>query len=277
MPQLSHITDFAGLLTRILDVGEHFTIYFCVQEKGLAQWAIRPNERRPRHVLYVPESDPLEGTVEGKLVRVEPGQVLWVQPNVLFDLTAISPTRNISLGVCRFDMHDTRVMRLPEDFYIGMRPDGDGILEELLPRHEAKTAIDQLRHRAVLARVLCRTFIEPLEQQVTGLSMPVRRRLLEFMTKNIRQRFGIRELAAEVGMNPSYLSRQFHLSFGSAPRAYIMQLRIHHASSYLLASDDSIAAVAERFGYDGVFLFSRQFHQVMGRSPSAWRKRQGAR
>ena len=276
MPLPSHVVDFTGLITRVLDVREHFTIYFCVQEKGLAQWAIRLTERRPRHILYVPESDPIEGQVEGKTVRVEPGHVLWVQPNTLFEIGIVSSSRNISFGVCRFDMHDARTMRLADDFLIGKRPDGEGVLEELMPSHAVEPTLEPLRRRAVLARILCRTFIEP-QTPTSGLSMSVRRQLIKFMTKNIRRRFSIRELAAEVGMNPQYLSRQFHLSFGSAPRAYVMEMRIHHASSYLLASDDSIAAVADRFGYDGVFLFSRQFRQVMGYSPSTWRKRQDAR
>ena len=76
-------------------------------------------------------------------------------------------------------------------------------------------------------------------------------------------------------MNADYLSRQFRRSFGVAPKIFITRMRIRHASNYLLASNDDIVAVAERFGYDDIFLFSRQFRQVMGQSPRVWRKHTG--
>jgi len=96
------------------------------------------------------------------------------------------------------------------------------------------------------------------------------------MQRNLQRRFGIHELAKDVGMNAAYLSQRFRLAFGIAPRSYIMRLRIERAANLLLASDGRIEAIAQRFGYDSVFLFSRQFRQVMGQSPTAWRRR-GAR
>lgn len=271
-------TDLSGLVFRLLDVREPFSLYFCVQERGLPEWTIRHPRRTPYHLLYVPDSDPIVGTVDGQSVRVDPGQVLWVQPFAIFDLTALGPSRNISLSVCRFDLSDTLILRLEESFCFGRRPEGEALLEELMPGHELGGAVDLMFRRAVLARILCRSFIEAdAPGGGNGLRAPLRCQLQAYMTKNIQRRFGIRELAAEAGMNPDYLSRQFRLSFGAAPKTYVMQLRIRHASSYLLASDDDIAAVAQRFGYDSVFLFSRQFHQVMGQSPSAWRTRAGSR
>jgi len=41
-------------------------------------------------------------------------------------------------------------------------------------------------------------------------------------------------------------------------------------------STASITEVAEEFGYDGLFRFSRQFREVMGCAPRTWRQRHQA-
>jgi len=270
-------TDLAGIMRRILDIHQPFNLYFCVQERGLPQWRVHRPESRPRHLFYVPESGPLVGAVDGETVRVDPGQVLWIQPGARFDLSIDRSPQDsgISLGVCRFDLLGKPLLRLPEPFRIGQRPDSQSLLDELMPGSDVGDAMMQpLVQRAVLARIVARCFVDQRQNAVTtALHATVRARLITFMQRNLHRRFGIRELAHDVGMNPAYLSLRFRLAFGVAPRSYIMRLRIQRAASFLLASDDRIEAVAERFGYDSVFLFSRQFRQVMGHSPSAWRRR----
>ena len=51
-----------------------------------------------------------------------------------------------------------------------------------------------------------------------------------------------------------------------------MRQRIQHAAAQL-GREDSISAVAERFGYDDLFLFSRQFRAVIGMNARAWIRR----
>ena len=272
-------TDMAGMLRRLIDPNQSFNLYFCVQERGLPQWRVGRPESQPRHLLYVPESGPLVGEVEGEMVRVQPGQVLWVQPDARFTLSIDRSPQDsgISLGVCRFDLLGKPVWRLAEPYRIGQRPDGESLLDELMPSSDLGDSINPLLRRAVLARILARCFVAGQASTATvALNPPVRARLAAFMQRNLHRRFGIHELANDVGMNPAYLSHRFRLSFGTAPRSYIMRLRIQRAASLLLATDDRIEAVAERFGYGSVFLFSRQFRQVMGQSPTAWRRR-GAR
>ena len=265
------------LVTRLLDLRRPFGLHYCVQERGLRKWSIRRELRQPYHLLYVPDSDPLIGSVNGHPVRVEPGEILWVQPFTMIDFEIPPPARNISISICRFELADDRIVRLIQDFRIGHRPEGEAVLDDLLPGHEMGATVDQLFQRAVLARILCRSFVEAeVPGGESGLTVSLRRQLMAFMTRNITRRFDIHELAAHVGMQADYFSRRFRRSFGVAPKSFIMRLRIRHASGYLLASNDGIAEVAERFGYDDIFLFSRQFRQVMGQSPRVWRTRTGS-
>jgi AraC-like DNA-binding protein len=201
--------------------------------------------------------------------------VLWIQPDARFVLSVDRSPQDtgISLGVCRFDLLGKPVLRLPEPYRIGQRPIGESLLDELMSGSDADDTIAPLMQRAVLARILARCFIaERSSATASVLNAAVRARIVAFMHSNLHRRFGIHELAHDVDMNPAYLSQRFRMAFGAAPRSYIMRLRIQRAANLLLASDDRIEAIAQRFGYDSVFLFSRQFRQVMGQSPTTWRR-----
>jgi AraC-like DNA-binding protein len=50
--------------------------------------------------------------------------------------------------------------------------------------------------------------------------------------------------------------------------------RIHRASQRLVAGEP-IGEITDAFGSDDLFLSSRQFRDIMGRSPSAWRAMDG--
>lgn len=264
------------LIERLVDPARPFVLFFAVQERGLRRWAIDHGTPRPHHVVYLPGSDPIIGTLDGKPVRVDPGQVLWCQPFTVWHLGVQPATGTTNLGVFRFDLADDQILRLPESGLIGPVPPGDSSLTELLPGHEVGGGLDHLHHRVTIARMLCHAAGRMGGSGGEGLDADQRRRILDWITRNLHGRFSIAELAKVVDLNPQYLSRRFREAFGQAPKTWIMHLRIRHAASHLLMSGDSVAATAERFGYDQVFLFSRQFHAVMGCTPSAWRARGGS-
>jgi AraC-like DNA-binding protein len=64
----------------------------------------------------------------------------------------------------------------------------------------------------------------------------------------------------------------FRRSFGVSPRRWLMQERIRLAARRLCDSTMSVSAIAQDFGYADVYPFSRQFKDVMGQSPLAYRR-----
>jgi AraC-like DNA-binding protein len=79
-------------------------------------------------------------------------------------------------------------------------------------------------------------------------------------------------LAAALGVSESTLRRKFTRATGMAPHAYILQLRIARARRLLGETDLPIKAVADRLGYRDVYFFSRQFRQLTGVPPAAYRR-----
>jgi len=79
-------------------------------------------------------------------------------------------------------------------------------------------------------------------------------------------------LSAELNMGLSTLRRKFRQATGSALHAYALQCRTQAARNLLGDSDLPIKTIAERLGYRDVYFFSRQFRQLTGISPAAYRR-----
>jgi AraC-like DNA-binding protein len=83
-------------------------------------------------------------------------------------------------------------------------------------------------------------------------------------------------LAERVGTSPSTLRRRFVEATGTSPHGYFLQCRAAAARELLGSTDLPVKAVAEQLGYRDVYFFSRQFRQLVGVPPAAYRRtRQG--
>ena len=109
-----------------------------------------------------------------------------------------------------------------------------------------------------------------------SLSRSQRVKLARLAREHAAERLIPRDLAAELDLSPDYFARLFHKSFGLSPRAWLVDQRIRHAAAALVNSTRSVSQIAADFGYDDVFLFSRQFKQVLGAGPRAYRNANGA-
>ncbi|MFD3400510.1 helix-turn-helix domain-containing protein [Kribbella sp. NPDC058693] len=82
----------------------------------------------------------------------------------------------------------------------------------------------------------------------------------------------LNELAAELGLSPSQLSRRFRAVRGITPVAYLRDLRLQKARELLTETNDTLQVVAEQAGYRSAFYLSRVFSSHTGQSPSAYRR-----
>ncbi len=106
----------------------------------------------------------------------------------------------------------------------------------------------------------------------SGLRM---QRVRRFIEMHAFEPIAIRDLAAEAGLSPFTLSRQFRSATGTSPYAYMLELRIARAKELLRATDGSIRTVAERVGFRDAAYFSRLFASTVGCPPSAYRDDRG--
>jgi len=96
---------------------------------------------------------------------------------------------------------------------------------------------------------------------------------IAYMKQNINEKFGIEELAAQQNISVSHYSRSFKQKTGSSPINYFNQLKIQKSCQYLYFTDRSIKEICTELGFEDQYYFSRLFRNVIGSSPSQYKKR----
>jgi AraC-like DNA-binding protein len=74
-------------------------------------------------------------------------------------------------------------------------------------------------------------------------------------------------------LSPYQLDQRIRSLFQLSVRQFLIKVRIDSACEQLARTDQPIAAIALDCGYSDQSAFSRQFRQVVGISPLAYRKR----
>jgi AraC-like DNA-binding protein len=73
-------------------------------------------------------------------------------------------------------------------------------------------------------------------------------------------------------MSPGHFSREFRRAFGEAPYSYLMTRRIERAMALLRQGDLSVTEVCFEVGCSSLGTFSTRFNELVGMSPSAYRR-----
>lgn len=80
------------------------------------------------------------------------------------------------------------------------------------------------------------------------------------------------DLAADVNMSASTLSRYFTRATGQTIRDTVRQLRLVRARQLLAGTDHSVAWIADASGYKNLSNFNRQFLRDIGMTPREYRR-----
>jgi AraC-like DNA-binding protein len=176
---------------------------------------------------------------------------------------------------------------LPRLFKIDMRHDPRAAwLESSLKFAAAEAADSRAGGTIVLARLsellfveAVRSCIEALPADQTGWLAGVRDRYvgraLSLLHAQSVHHWTVDELARKVGLSRSALAQRFTDLLGQPPMQYLARWRMQIAAQELRVGSKSLAAVAEKIGYESEAAFSRAFRREFGMPPAGWRRSQG--
>lgn len=108
------------------------------------------------------------------------------------------------------------------------------------------------------------------EQRLRDLK--VLRRVRDRIDRDYAQPLDVEALARGAHMSAGHLSREFKTAFGESPYGYLMTRRIERAMSLLRRGDLSVTEVCFAVGCSSLGTFSTRFTQLVGISPSAYRR-----
>jgi AraC-like DNA-binding protein len=192
--------------------------------------------------------------------------------------------------VCGFLACDARPFNplldnLPPIIKVGGRRNGDaGWLGQFIRVAMLESADKRAGGESVLARLSELMFIEvvrrhleslPPEQAgwLAGLRDPFVGKALSAIHADPARDWTIETLAKHAGLSRAALAERFAGLVGMPPMQYLARWRMQIAAGLLSSGTTNMAAIAAEIGYGSEAAFSRAFKKVVGRPPSAWRRR----
>ncbi len=170
---------------------------------------------------------------------------------------------------------------LPRVIHVSAR--AGGALEAFVQLAVAESTQPRPGGGCVLSRLSELMFVDVIRQYLetlppgrsdwlAGLRDPHVGRAITALHESPARDWTLETLAREVGLSRSALAERFTQFVGQPPMQYLANWRMQLAANHLLTSLDSVAAVAERVGYESEAAFSRAFKKAVGVPPSQWRK-----
>jgi AraC-like DNA-binding protein/quercetin dioxygenase-like cupin family protein len=234
---------------------------------------------KDEHLFYLVTEGAFRVDADGETTEAAVGDLLWIGPGVDFRCVRAG---DAPLTILRARLRLARagkVMVAPRPWRLFRGAHGAAVwFEPLIAEAFAPAEWSGPRTRGLLL-----AFFTELARVDAGGSTPAgcltpvqRTALIRHVAANPAERPTPRELAAVAGLSADYFARCFQRTFGQSPRRWLVEQRIRHAAQHLLETERRVGEVAREFGYADVFLFSRQFKAVTGRSPLRHRRLGGA-
>ncbi|WP_159886804.1 AraC family transcriptional regulator [Paenibacillus puerhi] len=98
------------------------------------------------------------------------------------------------------------------------------------------------------------------------------RRILQYINHNFTKNFTLQELSKELHLNKYYMCHCFKEVTGSTINNYVIGKRIEEAKKLLRTTDEPIAIISEKLGFNTAVHFSRSFKKSAGISPQYYRR-----
>ncbi|HEY3747763.1 MAG TPA: AraC family transcriptional regulator [Pseudonocardiaceae bacterium] len=98
-------------------------------------------------------------------------------------------------------------------------------------------------------------------------------RARDAMDRAYNQPLDIPTLARLAHVSPAHFIRTFRTTFGETPHRYLQRRRVERAMFLLRDTDRSVTEICDEVGFGSLGTFSRTFRDIVGESPTAYRKR----
>ena len=95
---------------------------------------------------------------------------------------------------------------------------------------------------------------------------------LRFIETHLQEPLAPEDVADSCGYSLSALQKLFRYAFHIGVKDYIARRRITSAARELLTTQDTVLAIALRYGYDSHEVFTRAFRRIWGETPSGFRR-----
>ncbi len=94
----------------------------------------------------------------------------------------------------------------------------------------------------------------------------------KYIYKNFQKPLTLEEVSAVASLSPTYFSKKFKATTGMGFKEYLNYVRLKHAQTALLTTNNTITDIALEYGFNDSNYFKDLFKKVYGKSPREFRK-----
>lgn len=232
------------------------------------QWRIG-TRTLDEHLIYLLLDGGMYARFEGAEYHCEAGDVFWLPPGCTHDFR-FDHRQHLHLYHCRFRLNPAPAVE-PAPLLVRRSQGLEAGWARLLSDWQMDLPLASHTTRALLATALVELVRHSQAEQGGGFSEARRAAIQRWLLATPPADWHPRGLARALGLSLDHCSRVFSTTYGCRPRTWLMRERIKRSTADLAETNASVAAIAEAWGWSDPFLYSRQFKQVLGHSPSAWR------
>lgn len=138
--------------------------------------------------------------------------------------------------------------------------------------HKIEATISTNAGMALMKEMVRKYCLLVKNHSMKGYSLLIRKVLTQ-IDYDLTADLGLKNLAAQLNVNPSYLSTLFKKETGSTLTEYVNQKRIEHAVFLLNSSSLQIQMIAQYSGIPDVNYFTKTFKKIIGITPKEYRDR----
>lgn len=109
----------------------------------------------------------------------------------------------------------------------------------------------------------------PVTSVVTVMQL---RRARDLIDARFAEPLDLDAMAREAGFSRYHFARAFRAAFGETPGAYLSRRRVERAKDLLRAVNLTVTEVCHLVGFSSLGSFSSRFSELVGASPSAYRR-----
>ena len=147
---------------------------------------------------------------------------------------------------------------------ISWLPQPQQLQQQIAKLMNAIVRIEVIKNWSVAQELSSTTVISASSEEIT--------RAVEYIRNNLSREFSRGEVAAAVGLAPSYFSRVFKQQVGMTFVEFVRNERIKRVTQ-LLDQGYKVHSAAQQAGFKTMNYFNEIFYQVMGCSPTQYKRR----
>lgn len=100
-------------------------------------------------------------------------------------------------------------------------------------------------------------------------------RVKSYLINHFNEQITNKVLQERFHLHPNSITRKFEERFYMTPKQYLNDYRLMEGARRLQTTNQSIAVIAEKVGYQNVYYFSKQFKKKFNCTPSEYRQQKG--